>query len=232
MIGSAFIRKFGLQNNYSIDLEASSSQYATITDAAQTGLNWAGDFTVEGYFRPESLSGAYMTLASRYTVTGNQRSWWLAYRPVAETVALIVSNDGSATEELSVAYTLSTATWYHIAAAWDASAATFELFINGVSQGTDTGVITSLHDSTGTIDIGRINNATPYYFDGLINNLRFWDTLRNVTDINNNKDKVITSHANLKGSWYSKNNNHQDLTANGNDLTAVNAPVFSSTTPF
>jgi len=45
---------FAFAASASIDLERSSSQYLSITDASQTGLDFTGDFTIEGWVKLES----------------------------------------------------------------------------------------------------------------------------------------------------------------------------------
>ena len=60
-------------NRYSLDLESSSSQYAYVADNA--ALSVTGNFTVEGWFRFESLSstlGVEQFIAGKYLSTGNQ----------------------------------------------------------------------------------------------------------------------------------------------------------------
>jgi hypothetical protein len=42
-------------NTHSLDLELSSSQYAYITDANQTGLDITGDFTIEAWIKLNRL---------------------------------------------------------------------------------------------------------------------------------------------------------------------------------
>ena len=43
-------------NTHSTDLESGSSQYWSITDASQTGLDITGDFSIEGWVKLESLN--------------------------------------------------------------------------------------------------------------------------------------------------------------------------------
>lgn len=62
-------------NTKSLDLEASSSQYASVTDNADQSIT--GDLTIEAYIKPESLptTGNEMTLVSKWDENGNQRSY-------------------------------------------------------------------------------------------------------------------------------------------------------------
>ena len=48
-----------MANSHSLDLESSSSQYASITDASQTGLDITGDLTIELWAKFESLPSEY-----------------------------------------------------------------------------------------------------------------------------------------------------------------------------
>jgi len=62
-------------NTNSLDLEASSSQYASRADTAS--LSITGDLSIDCQIKPESLpaNGATMTLVSKWTENGNLRSY-------------------------------------------------------------------------------------------------------------------------------------------------------------
>lgn len=62
-------------NTKSIDLESSSTQYASVSD--NSNLSITADITMEAYARPESLptEGNIMTLMSKWSEQSNQRSY-------------------------------------------------------------------------------------------------------------------------------------------------------------
>ena len=64
----------------SLDLERSSAQYATISDAAQTGLDFATDFTIETWINLESLPASLVgySICGKFT-SGNRQYHFYVY---------------------------------------------------------------------------------------------------------------------------------------------------------
>lgn len=237
-----FIRKISSAvstNTYSLDLELSSSQYASIADGSQTGLDVASDFTLECWAKFESLpgSGANYDLISKFNNVANGRAYLFDVRNNAGTynMRLGLSNDGASTEVLtSNAITVSTGTWYHLAVAWDASASTAYFYQDTVAKGTPTGAMTSVFNSNSDFIVGArlISSSPAEFFDGKIDEVRVWNDLRTSGEISANYNTELTgAEANLQGYW-KFNNDYTDSTANGNTLTPGNAPVFSVDVPF
>lgn len=108
-------------------------------------------------------------------------------------------------------WTPSTSTWYHLALTitpGNASATTFEVFIDGVSQGNGTAVVSGnvsgIFNGTAPFQIGCNNQpGTPdQFFDGKIDEVRVWNTVRTSTQINDNKGVRLTgSESNLQAYW-------------------------------
>lgn len=146
-----------------------------------------------------------------------------------------VSSNGSTVENLTKIHAFTVDTWSHVAAAWDASAATVEFFINGSSIGTTVGTVTSIHDNASDFSVGAMENSggsKANFFDGDIDDVRVWSTLRTASQIYNNKDLEISgSSANL-AAYYQFDNSPNDSTGNANNLTAVNTPTYTTTVPF
>ncbi len=212
-------------SKYSLDLESSSSQYASISDASQTGLDLTGDFTVEAWIRPESFSDSQY-IVGKYTTSGNQRSY-LVYRNLGSgTLNLVTSGDGSTINDLGVSFNFINGIWYHIAITHSSGTATF--YVNGRSIGTQTGY-SNPYNSSADFTIGQANGGN--YFDGLIKDVRVFSDVRSQSEIVADAFSETVSDANLQGEW-NLNNNYNDNTANNNDLTASGSPVFSNTIPW
>lgn len=228
-----------MANTHSLDLESSSSQYASITDASQTGLDITGDMTIEAWVKLESQpadTDSDYVIVSKYDSGGNQRGFTFSYRKIASTPSfqLTTSSDGSTANQCEFSYTLQTGVWYHIAGVYDASAGSLEVYVNGLSAGTDTGGATSIYNNTAPFSIGRrlSGGSTAGSFDGLIDEVRMWNDIRTAQEIQDNLGKeLVGNEAGLVGYW-KLNNDYTDSTANGNDLTATNSPVFSTDVPF
>ena len=225
-------------NSHSLDLEASSSQYASITDASQTGLDITGDLTIEAWVKLETLTGTdtNQLITGKWGASGDAVGYALVYQDISGThyLSFWSANSGSSTTK-NVAWTPVVGVWYHVAVTYDASAGSCKLYVNGLQQGSEqTGLPTSIGNNSQPYTIGvNYNGGTSvHYLDGLIDEVRVWDDIRTVTEIADNKDKEISgASANLQGYWR-LNNDYTDETSNGNDLTASGSPVFSTDVPF
>ena len=218
----------------SADLESSSSQYAFITDASQTGLDITGNITLEGWVNFESLptSGNTFAFAGKYDFDNNNRSYYFAINNNAGTYRfLFVTSDTGiiftqAFQNLSSAP--STGTWYHYAASKSSSTVTF--YIDGVSEGTGT-VDSSQFNGNADFSIGSIvGNAATFFFDGKLSLWRAWSSARSQSEIDDNKCNVLGSTTNLEGEW-TFDNVLTDNSGNGNTLTNSGGFTFVSDVP-
>jgi len=217
-------------NSNSLDLELSSSQYSSITDVSQTGLDITGDMTIMAWVKPESLSANHMVVSKRET-TGNQRS----YRFFVDSTGLvnfIGSSDGINQDITgSGSTTISTGVWNHIAIVYD-NAGTLAFYLNTVADGTVTGLPTSIFNGTAPFAIGAdfAAGVAADLFDGLVDEVRIFNRVLTAGDIVSFWKNDI-GDANLQGYWQ-LNNDYLDVTTNNNDLTATGSPVFSTDVPF
>ncbi|MBF0631180.1 MAG: PD40 domain-containing protein [Magnetococcales bacterium] len=81
--------------------------------------------------------------------------------------------------------TLSTGTWYHIAATYSINSggtSTFKLYVNGVQEASKTWSTTFSSKTATGVYIGRPYSSTRY-MDGYIDELRLWNTVRTQTQI-------------------------------------------------
>lgn len=219
-------------NTHSLDLEASSSQYASITDASQTGLDITGDFSFECWFKPETIS-INQNLISKW-VSGNR-----SYRVLLNsTNELVVNYSGDGTNitgiTSSAALSISTGTWYHIGVSVDVSAKTAVMSLDGSNVATDaaTGTQTSVYNGGAEFNIGAVDEGAAEFLDGLIDECRLWNVQRTVSDFNNYKDDEISGSTSGLAGYWRLNNDYTDQTTNANTLTGNNTPVFSTDVPF
>jgi len=187
----------------SADYERSSGQY--ISHPTGGSVHPTGDFTVEWWWKPESLTNGE-----------DQLFWSLNHSSGGELIRIYKSDDTvdptlvcyiqevttagpAADEHNEVTFNLnglvSAATWVHMAVVCDisnASATQFELYVDAVSQGN--GTVTS-----GT-DCSSIPSAdgTSFLFgdgtdgvDGLVFSFRMWVDLRTGTEISDNYQLIF-----------------------------------------
>lgn len=231
-----------MANTHSIDFESGSTQFSYILDGSQTGLDLSTALTLEAYVKAESLTSA-RTIISKYLTTGNQRSYVWAIKTDGG-FQFNVSSDGTSTAtgqfqvyESNAGSHVTTGNWIHTAITFDLSTETCVMYVNGSSISSSKTVGTTLganlFNSNADFMIGaQESNSSPSApMDGLMNNVRVWSVVRSGTQINDNKDIVLTSGTGLQGAWYNQNT-HNGQTANGNNLTASGSPIFSTDVPF
>lgn len=233
-----------MANTYSLDLELSSSQYAYVADNAT--LSITGDISIECWVNVETLpstsggNGEYM-LVGKYNNGANQRSYALTFN-VNDKVVFYYSDNGEYTSHATVETTDSAAitsgnvgNWVHIAVTADVSAKDVKIYKNGVllASTASPSDATSIYDGTADFTIGaKKNNVTwESFMDGKIGDVRVWNDVRTITEINDNMFLQLNGdETGLVGYWR-LNNDYLDQTSNNNDLTAVASPVFSESVP-
>ena len=224
-------------NTYSTDLESSSSQYWSITDASQTGLDLSGDLTFEAWIKPESVSGNDHILA-KYVTSGNQRAYRfnLSNNGAGNFTVNLSGNGASGT---TCAFSsnnsvITTGTWQHVAFTYEASTQTGQLYLDGSSVTTNLigTAPTSIKNSTAPFLVGSYKTGTANFFDGLIDEVRVWNVERTSGEISANYNtELVGNESGLVGYWRF-NNDATDQTSNGNDLTNNNSATFSTDVPF
>lgn len=144
--------------------------------------------------------------------------------------------------QTSKSYTIDPDTWYHVAVRFDgtqASGSRFEFYINGTSIGEGSSTQTSVTEALKCITIGteepqRSESSSHRYFDGQIDDVRMWTRALSdseIYDIYNDPCTASNNGSNL-GGWWKFDNNGNDDSGNGNNLTAMNSPTFSASPAF
>ena len=219
-------------NTNSIELSSSSSQYLSILDGDQTGLDITGDMTIEAWVNFSSTSNE-RHIISKYRYDNNQRAYDVYF--YNNQLILILSSNGTDATSKIWSWTPSTSTWYHLAIAYDASAGLAELFVNGISQGTGTGLPTYINNSSAEFDVGAYNgnnSSDRGYFDGLIDDVRVWNIFRSGTEVSDDMSRELNGNESGLVAYWKLNNGLTDLTGNSNTLTNNGSAAFSASTPF
>lgn len=223
----------------SIDLESSSSQYSSITDAQQTGLDFTTAMSLEGWFKFESEPGtdANFALITKFENATANRSYLFSYRDTSgvKSLQLQLSTLGTTVNsDVGVSWDASTDVWYHLAVTY-AGGATLEVkfYVDGSQQGTtQVTTVASIFNGTAAFLIGAATPASPSaFFDGKIFMVRTWSSVRTSSDFSTNQcDFLAAGTSNLSAQW-TFSSSYRDFSGNSNSLTATNAPVFSSDIP-
>lgn len=172
--------------NNGADFELSFSNSLSITDAAQTGLDLTGAFTISFWVKPESVVSGYHTMVSKGGISvaaSDTTTQYLIWRDndgagSAERVQFLVRTAGANKE---IGYTtgsaiLNAGTWYHIVAYYNPSTK-MELFINNVSVASSTSSVpASLVNTARPFGLGADEAATAAnFFDGVIDEVGIWN---------------------------------------------------------
>src|SRR3989338_2723481 len=123
--------------NNGADLESGSSQNFDITNAAQTGLGFTGDFTVSFWWKPESTTE--MCFLCKSHASGANRSYTIGSNGGTTLYLAIMDgagNFGSGGPANFTSQTLTNGTWYHMVWTYTVSTGLAEFWKDGVSQGT------------------------------------------------------------------------------------------------
>lgn len=229
-----------MANTHSLDLEGTSSQYASITDASQSGLDITGDLSVECWVNFEELIGPDVIVSK--SDTANNNSSFIMQTTGGEALRIRIFSTGALTPTTD--YTADTAfadpgdigVWIHLAFTFDASAAEVVMYRDGtVFPSTSSATAsTSIYNGTSAFAVGAqyVTGAAASFYYGKVDEVRVWDDIRTITEIADNKDvELAGTEANLQGYWRF-NNDYTDETSNSNDLTASGSPVFSTDVPF
>lgn len=170
------------------DFETTNSEYLSITDAAQSGLDLTASQSYSFWVKFESLptSGNLMNLANKWT-GGTDRSFLIDLYNNGGTTSLRFILYNSSASTASYVWTPSTGTWYHIVAVYDGPNTDSFLYVDGSQVASDTSSLSSVKNSNSDFVIGS-QNGSFWYFDGVIDEFGVWSkplTSTEITDLYN-----------------------------------------------
>jgi hypothetical protein len=210
---------------HSLDLEKSSSQYASIADASAPNLEISGSQTWEAWFKTEDLTTNNQHLIAKYTSGTIKR---IFIRTTGFMNCSLAGLSGTDNVESSRAFLINI--WYHVAMVYSSVDSKLYLYINGELDNS-VSASGSATDTNGEFAIGRLGGTGgTNHFDGLIRNVRVWNVARTQQEIRDNMNIDTPSGTGLQGNWI-LNNAYTDSSGNGYTLTASGSPTFSTTYP-
>ncbi len=230
-------------NTHSIDLEKDSSQYLSITDANQTGLDITGDFSFSFWMKRESFNTYQGLISKKGDEGGNYRMYIDSDNRLTGTY--LSSTGGTDDVILRVDAGNTSSAWQYITMTADVSEKIIKIYVNNSEQ-TATYLrrnATSVGTNSGSCFVGCMQNTGDTgqnFLDGLMDEIGIWSrvlTSSEISDIYNSGDGLEYSSfsSSLKTdleAYWKLDNNLLDETSNNNDLTNNNSAVFSSSVPF
>lgn len=178
-----------------VDLEASASEYLSIADASQSGLDLSNAFSISFWVKAESLAGTDYVLYKGKT-DGNIRAYWVVLSGDTSTaqICVAVSDDGTTNAGHYVTYGTTSSdfpgvgTFYHIVITFTTSTEACAVYLNGVSKATTlidgSSVGASIYNSAGSFKIGCRETTVPTgFFDGIIDEVGIWSRVLSSTEV-------------------------------------------------
>lgn len=165
------------------DFELSSSEFLSIADASQTGLDLTSDYTISFWYKFESLPAEddqHVLLCKGGQGAGTPGSYGVGTLHVSGgQKSFRFWNRNTTTLDIhDFNYSILTATWYNIIARFGDSGKTYDLAVNGVDQTQQTGTLAS-SNGTGAFALNSVG-AGGAYSDGIMDEVGIWS--RRITD--------------------------------------------------
>lgn len=219
-----------ITNTHALDFERSSAQYVYHTDDAL--LSITGDLTIGSHIKLEDTSLLPHVLVSKWDEATNKRSYSF-YIGSDGKLHLVLSANGTDVVDLASNYSHfgQENVKYHVEVTYKASTGVGKFYINGVLDAVVSGFPTSIHDNTSNFAIGANDTlGTPANFvDGIVDEVRLFASERTAAQV---LEDMHTENANGAVGFWRFNNNYNDSSGNGLNLTAVGSPVFTTDVPF
>lgn len=223
-------------NSHSLDLERSSSQYAAIADASQTGLDLSTDFTFEAWINLESLpsvAGGDFSIIAKDPGGIENRGYGWSIDTADDKLFVYWSDTGTSVGsrfKMDEAFDSNDlGVWIHVAVSVDISVPSAVFYKNGVATA-HTAVSasdTTINNNAVQFCVGCLDGASNF-FDGKLDEVRAWNDIRTAAEVLENHRKQLAGNEAGLVAYYKLNNNYLDETTNNNDLTSSGSPSFST----
>jgi hypothetical protein len=157
------------------DFESSNSEYFSITDGSQSGLDFSTDFSFSFWVNYESLP------------TGGDQMVFFSKRGGGHGYAVKVGASGLFGVNIEGSYDEassgggSTGTWYHFVVEYDKASGLVDIYRNGSYVSTISGLDTTLQDSTANFIIA--DDGAGRYLDGIMDEVGLWNRLLDTDEI-------------------------------------------------
>lgn len=173
----------GKQGNCA-DFEVDNTEYLSITNAAQTGLDRTGDFSFAFWWKPETITQNHGFWT---TVNGNNNNYGVRalWNTNNDLILNVRSASGSDNHTLNNNFVPTAGTWYHIVFTFDSSAAQAKAYIDSTAQTTSTLTYSNSTTGDGGARIGGATvSANAWDLDALIDEFGFWSKVLTQTEVN------------------------------------------------
>jgi hypothetical protein len=153
-----------------------TSSTLSVADAA-TLEPGSGDWTVEAWVYYSVITGSSRVILGK-TDGGNAADWSYGLRTQSSGATFFEVGNGTTTITTPT-YTVSTGQWYQIVGVWtNVAANTIALYVNGVSQGSNSHSFASVKNSTRPLYFGSFDGGATFgqWFNGRMGVARIYNT--------------------------------------------------------
>ena len=210
-----------------------TNQYLSIANNAAFDLSTGTpDWTIESWFYTTN-SGVFQTIVQKDGTSGSRQSQYMLAVNASNQIQLVLSPATSSTgnQNFISTVTVTTNTWYHVAAIRSGSNIT--VYLNGVVVVGPTALTITMGNNTGPLTIGT-NNPGASYFYGYLSNLRIVNGTAVYTGSFTPSQSMLPAITNtqLLLNVINSTNFITDSSSNAFTLTNNNTASFSANSPF
>lgn len=166
-----------------------SGDFINLGAALTNSLNGANKLTIEAWVNTTTNSGAHGPIIGNYQTTAAGAFSFLLRRESAHHVFWVGNNS---MQYATVSINTSTInTWIHLACVWNGTTAS--VYVNGSLTASSTPTLATLQNTVNHVYIGGAP-LTSEYFNGMIDEVRVWNTARTRCEINTFKNCEIPNN--------------------------------------
>ena len=138
-----------------------------------------GDFTLEAWVYYSAVTGSTRTVVSKTDNAGLASSWSYGFRtqPNGAIGEVYLEVGNGTTSVTTPRYNVSAGQWYQIVGVWtNVASNSIELYVNGVSQGSNSHSFTSVKNSSNPLYLGNYNGGEySQWFNGRMGIVRYYN---------------------------------------------------------
>jgi hypothetical protein len=147
----------------------------------------SGDWTVEAWINGSLFAGTSRVILGKFNNGGASQQASYGLRTLSTGAVRLEVGNGTSTVN-SPSYILTPDTWYQVVGVWTNIASnSISLYINGVTQGSNSHSFSSVLNSTNPLYIGSYNGGEySQYFDGQMGIVRIYNSALSASDVSKN----------------------------------------------
>lgn len=188
------------------DFERDEADYLYHADGLGTDISGANaQMTIVAWIRLESVGGGNYAIFCKYLTTGDNRQYCFWVDSTSDQLEFFKSDtsaSGVGFDSVLGSTSLTTNTWYHVAAVYDDTEMT--VYLDGVEDATPLAETGGIYNGTAQVRIGSSPSQAGNEFDGLIDEVAIFNTAltqSQIQDIMNNgllQNKTFIRNATIR----------------------------------